>query len=131
MSTDRVCLQVGSHYNLNLRSKVMVFWTIVYRGQNFHSSACNYGWNLERTSNSSQSTRPVGRMLWKELYVLEEVILHITLLCSLLHTLFKDKCICLQDECKLKVTRPAGQVQYWNIFVPWIEHIFGGKNYSH
>ena len=25
--------------------------------------------------------------------------------------------MCLQDECKLLVTRPAGQVQYLNIFV--------------
>ena len=36
----------------------------------------NYEWNLERVSNSSQSTHPIGRVLWKEL--LEEVILHIT-----------------------------------------------------
>ena len=41
-------------------------------------------------NNSSQSTRPVGRVLWKEL--LEEVILHINPLFSLLHTLLKDKC---------------------------------------
>ena len=66
------------------------------RGQQFHSSAGNYEGYLKRTSNSSQSTRPVGRMLWEELLVLfritgkvlweelrEEVILHITLLCSL------------------------------------------------
>ena len=66
------------------------------RGQKFHSSARNYEGNLERTSNSSQSTRPVGRVLWEEL--LEEVKLHITPLCSLLHTLLKDKCTCLQDE---------------------------------
>ena len=32
------------------------------RGQKFHSSARNYEWNLERTSNSSQSTCPVGRV---------------------------------------------------------------------
>ena len=31
------------------------------RGQKFHLSARNYEWNLERTSNSSQSTRPVGQ----------------------------------------------------------------------
>ena len=53
---------------------------------------------LERTSSSSQSTHPVGQVLWEEL--LEDVILHITPLCSLLHMLFKDKCmtLCLQDE---------------------------------
>ena len=33
-----------------------------HRAQKFHSSACNYEWNLERTSNSSQSTHPVGRV---------------------------------------------------------------------
>ena len=27
--------------------------------------------------------------------------------------------MCLQDKWKLYVTRPAGQVQYWNNFVPW------------
>ena len=48
----------------------------LYRGQKFHSSACNYEQNLERTSNSSQSTRPAGRVLWEEL--LKEVILHIS-----------------------------------------------------
>ena len=36
------------------------------------------------------------RVLWEEL--LEEVILHITPLCSLLHTLLKDKCMCLQGK---------------------------------
>ena len=70
--------------------------TTVIRGQKFHSSACNYECNLERTSNSSQSTRPTGRVLWEEL--LKEVILHIPPICSLLHTLLKDKCTCLQDE---------------------------------
>ena len=55
-------------------------------GQKFHSPAHNYKWNLERTS------RPVGRVLWEEL--LEEVILHITPLCPLLHKLLKDKCMC-------------------------------------
>ena len=92
------------------------------RGQNFHSPARNYEWNLESTSNSSQSTHPVERVLWEE--ILEKVKLHITSLCSLLHTLLKDKCMCLPDEWKLKVTCPAGQVQYWNIFVPWIICLF-------
>ena len=41
------------------------------------------------TSNST------GRVLWEELL---KVMLHITPLCSLLHTLLKDKCKCLQDE---------------------------------
>ena len=36
----------------------------------------------------------------------------------LLHSLLKDMCMCLQDEWKLWVTRPAEQVQYLNIFVP-------------
>ena len=39
---------------------------------------------------------PTGRVLWEDL--LEEVILHISHVCSLLHTLLKDKCVCLQDE---------------------------------
>ena len=34
------------------------------RGQKFHPSARNY---LEGTSNTSQSTLPVGRVLWEEL----------------------------------------------------------------
>ena len=38
-------------------------------------STSNYEWNLERMSNSSQSTRPVGRVLWEELLV--EVIYYI------------------------------------------------------
>ena len=37
-------------------------YSISCRGQKFHLSARNYEWNLERTSNSSQSTRPVGRV---------------------------------------------------------------------
>ena len=52
--------------------------------------------DLERTSNSSQSTHPVGQVLLKKF--LEEVVLHITQLCSLLHTLLKDMCMCLQDK---------------------------------
>ena len=60
------------------------------------NSTRNYERNLERTSYSSQSTRPVGRVLWEEL--LKEVILHITHLCCLLHTLLKDKFMRLQDE---------------------------------
>ena len=39
-------------------------------------------------------------------------ISRISPLCSLLYTLLKDKYMCLQDEGKLLVTRPAGQVQY-------------------
>ena len=35
---------------------------MISRGQKFHSFACNYEWILERTSNSSQSTHPVGRV---------------------------------------------------------------------
>ena len=66
------------------------------RGQIFYLSALDYEWNLERMSNSSKSTRPVGRGLWEEL--LEEVILHITPLCSVLHMPLKDKCMCLQEE---------------------------------
>ena len=34
-------------------------------------------------------------VLWEELL---EVLLHITPLCSLLHTLLKDSCMCLLDE---------------------------------
>ena len=81
-------------------------------------------------SSSSQSTCPVGRVLWEEL--LKEVIWacsprnffnkngviwceHITPLCSLLHTLLKDKCLCicrmsenckplvLQDKCNIEI----------------------------
>ena len=63
------------------------------REQKFHSSACNYEWNLERTSNSSQSTRPIGQV--DECFTRGS---HITPLWSLLHTLFKDKYICLQDK---------------------------------
>ena len=42
---------------------------------------------------------PKARILQDEL--LKKVILHITPLCSLLHMLLKDVCICLQDEWKL------------------------------
>ena len=67
---------------------------IHFRGQKFHSSTRNYEWNGERMSNSSPSTRPV--VLWEEL--LEEVILHITPLSYLLHTLLMNKCLSLQDK---------------------------------
>ena len=50
----------------------------------------------KRMSNSSQSTRPVGCVLWEEL--LWEDKLHITQFCSLLHMLLKDKFVCLQDK---------------------------------
>ena len=63
-------------------------------------------------SNSSYSSQPVGRVLWDELP--EEVILHITPLCSLLHKLLKDgECVCrmsencksliLQDKCNIEI----------------------------
>ena len=55
-----------------------------------------YEWNLERMSDFTQSTRPVGQVLWEEL--LEDFI---TPIYSLLHTLLKDKCLGLQDEWKL------------------------------
>ena len=56
-------------------------------------------------------------MLWDEL--LEEVILHITPLCSLLHILLKDgECVCrmsencksliLQDKCNIKIFLSPG-----------------------
>ena len=46
-----------------------------------------------------QVNLPKGRVLWEEL--LEEVILHISPLCSLLYYLFfllKEMYMCLQDE---------------------------------
>ena len=39
------------------------------------NSACNYKPNLERMSNSIQSTRPVGRVLWRELHVFSSFML--------------------------------------------------------
>ena len=36
-------------------------------GQKLHSSARNCEWNLERMSNSFQSTRTLGRVLWKRI----------------------------------------------------------------
>ena len=56
-------------------------------------------------------------MLWEEL--LEEVILHITPLCSLLHILLKDsECVCrtsenckslvLQDKCNIEIFLSPG-----------------------
>ena len=65
--------------------------------------------------NTFENIMENGRVLWEEL--LNKAKLHITPLCSLLHTLLKDKCMCLQDEWKLQVTRPAGQAQYLIIFV--------------
>ena len=47
---------------------------LTFRGQKFHLSAYNNERNLERTSDSSQSTHPAGRVLWEELP--GEVILH-------------------------------------------------------
>ena len=49
-----------------------LYFLYVYlcRGYKFHSSARNYEWKLERTSNSSQSTHPTGPVLWEELLVL-------------------------------------------------------------
>ena len=72
------------------------------RGQKFHSPARNYKWNLERTSNSSQSTRPVGRV--HRMSALGRIAWgsRITYYsCSFLHTLLKDMCIRLQDKWKL------------------------------
>ena len=71
---------------------------VKYREQKFHWSASNYEWNLKRMINFFQCTCPVGWVLRKD--ILEEVILHITPLFSLLHTLLNDKCKCLQDEWK-------------------------------
>ena len=82
--------------------------SITNRGQKFNLSSRNYEWNLERMSISSQSTCPTGQVLWEEL--LQEVILLITPLCSLLHTLLKDKrtnanCKSLirQDRCDIEI----------------------------
>ena len=55
----------------NIRQQL---WEVLYgqshvkhRGQKFHSSAHNYELNLEKMSDSSQSTRPIGGVLWEEL----------------------------------------------------------------
>ena len=45
--------------------KLEISW--LDRGQKFHSPARNYEWNLERTSNSSQSTPTSTSVLWEEL----------------------------------------------------------------
>ena len=71
-----------------------------FRGQKFHSSARNYERYLERTGISSQSTRPVGRVLLQDECFYRTSALgritrgsHITYFSRL-----KDKCMCLQDE---------------------------------
>ena len=89
-------------------------------GQNFHWSARNYKCNLERMSNSSKSTRPVGRVLWEELF--EELILHITPLCSLLQTLLKDKCmLCrMSENCKSLVLQDKCNIE---IFLSHVLHV--------
>ena len=75
-------------------------------------SYLNYKCNLERTSNSPHSSRPVGRVLWDEFY--EVVILHVTPLCSQLHILLKDgECVCRTSEnCKSLVLQDKKNVQY-------------------
>ena len=71
-------------------------------------------------SNSSQSTRPVGRVLSEEL--LEEVTLYINPLCSLLHTLLKDKYMCLQvsENCKSLVLQDKCNIEIFLSPVPCI-----------
>ena len=52
----------------------LVFVTSTFksvRGQKFHSPA------LERTSNSSKSNHPVGRVLWEELHILSSFTLNL------------------------------------------------------
>ena len=76
-----VNINIVESRNVNLKSlrPECLLWIIRslykmdFRGQKFHSSARFYEWNLERTCNSTQSTPPVGQVLWEEL--LEEVIL--------------------------------------------------------
>ena len=63
----------------------------------------SYEWNLERMSNSSQSTHPTGRVLW---VILQDECFGKNysrkLYCILLpHVLLKDKCMYLQNEWKL------------------------------
>ena len=61
--------------NASLKNKSCIIDTkFLWKGreQKFHLSAHYYERNLEKTSNYSQSTHPVGQVLWKEL--LEEVI---------------------------------------------------------
>ena len=102
-------------------STAILFFLIWVRGKKFHSSARYYDWNLERTSNSSQRTCPTGQVLWEKL--LEEVISHITLLCSLLHTLLKDKCMYLQDEWKLLCHSSCRTSAILKYFCPLWVHI--------
>ena len=77
-------------------------------------------------SNSSQRTRPVGWVLWEEL--LEEVILHITPLCSLFipygfkgqahvsiyRTSENCKSLVLQDRCNIERYNNFGEI--WSLF---------------
>ena len=63
-------------------------------------SACNYEWNLERMSNSSQSTHPLrtsalGRITQRS------HITYYSLMFFIAYTFKKDNCMCLQHEWKL------------------------------
>ena len=70
-------------------------------GDKFHSFARNYERNLERTSNSFQSTHLTGRVLWKESP--KEVILHITPLNVLycIYMLFKGQVLVFAVRVKI------------------------------
>ena len=85
-----------------------ILWGIPSRGQKFHASVRNYKCNLEKTSNSSQSTCPVGWVFWEEL--LEEVILHILLLVFFIayatcvcRTIENCKSLVLQDKWNIEI----------------------------
>ena len=123
---DKDCLQ--GHNTVTRPAVSLELATLPFqvklRGQRFNSSARSYEWNLERTSNSPNSSCPVGWVLWDEL--LKEVILHITPLCSLLHILLKDgeyvcrtnencKSLVLQDKCNIEIfLSPANSVlSHW------------------
>ena len=55
-SSELPCWYIGL-----CRLKHNMWYSFLCRRQNFHSSTRNYEWNLERTSNSSKSTRPTGQ----------------------------------------------------------------------
>ena len=97
----------------NLEASWYKIWKLI-RGQKFHSFARNYKWNLERASNSSQSTLPVGRVLWEELLESYYKLLPYVLYC--IHFKRTSACVCrmsenckslvLQDKCNIEIFCP-------------------------
>ena len=115
---SKFCVKVVSRIYI-MKSLQWISFILVI-GQKFHSWPCNYEWNLERTSNSSQSTCQEV-CFWKN-YSRKSYYILLPYVLYCIHFWRTSACVCRSQNCKSLVLQDKCVIE---IFCPLLVTMVG------